>query len=105
MEFSGNNMFGDKAPKKLSLSTVEENPNISDVSFTPERIRGSGSSKGTTGYDSDQKERIRGSGSSKGTTGYDSDQKERIRGIGFVNRNWIHSDSADSELPIPIQNH
>ncbi|GBN16030.1 hypothetical protein AVEN_116014-1, partial [Araneus ventricosus] len=31
---------------------------ISDVSFTPERIRGSGSSKGTTGSDSDQKERI-----------------------------------------------
>ncbi|GBL77549.1 hypothetical protein AVEN_42461-1, partial [Araneus ventricosus] len=31
----------------------------SDVSFTPERIRGSGSSKGTTGSDSDRKERIR----------------------------------------------
>ncbi|GBL73862.1 hypothetical protein AVEN_230813-1 [Araneus ventricosus] len=33
---------------------------ISDVSFTPERIHGSGSSKGTSGSDSDQKERIRG---------------------------------------------
>ncbi|GBL99824.1 hypothetical protein AVEN_162834-1 [Araneus ventricosus] len=31
---------------------------LSDVSFTPERIRGSGSSKGTTGSDSDQKERL-----------------------------------------------
>ncbi|GBN84044.1 hypothetical protein AVEN_41279-1 [Araneus ventricosus] len=31
----------------------------SDESFTPERFRGSGSSKGTTGSNSDQKERIR----------------------------------------------
>ncbi|GBM50392.1 hypothetical protein AVEN_97215-1 [Araneus ventricosus] len=36
--------------------------NPSDVSFTPERLCGSGTSKGTTGPDSDQKERIRGIG-------------------------------------------
>ncbi|GBO32924.1 hypothetical protein AVEN_209695-1 [Araneus ventricosus] len=34
-------------------------PPCSDEFFTPERIRGSESSKGTTGSDSDQKERIR----------------------------------------------
>ncbi|GBM32061.1 hypothetical protein AVEN_75437-1 [Araneus ventricosus] len=54
----------------------------SDESFTPERIRGSGSSKGTTGSDSDQKERIR-----------------RIRGIGFVMNpwNWIRDESLESD--------
>ncbi|GBO00507.1 hypothetical protein AVEN_4393-1 [Araneus ventricosus] len=34
---------------------------MSDGSFTPERIRRSGSSKGTTGLESDQKERWRSS--------------------------------------------
>ncbi|GBM69366.1 hypothetical protein AVEN_272184-1 [Araneus ventricosus] len=44
----------------------------SDESFTPERIRGSGSSKGTTGSDSEQKERIRG-------TGFMMNPRNRIR--------------------------
>ncbi|GBO45826.1 hypothetical protein AVEN_42613-1 [Araneus ventricosus] len=43
---------------------------ISDVSFTPEQIRGSGYSKGTTKSD--------------------SDRKERNRSFGFVNRNRIY---------------
>ncbi|GBM50364.1 hypothetical protein AVEN_128989-1 [Araneus ventricosus] len=52
----------------------------SDVSFTQERIRGSGSSKGTTGSD--------------------SVQKERMCGIGFLNlRNWICE--LESDLLIP----
>ncbi|GBN60152.1 hypothetical protein AVEN_78273-1 [Araneus ventricosus] len=74
-----------KQNNAVTTGVCHNNVKASDVSFTPERIRGSGSSKGTTGS-------------------Y-SDQKERNRGIGFVNRNWIHSDSADLELLIPIQNH
>ncbi|GBN96029.1 hypothetical protein AVEN_158833-1 [Araneus ventricosus] len=47
------------------------------------------------------RERIRGSDSSKGTTGSDSDQKERIRGIGFVNP-WIRIyEYTESVLLIP----
>ncbi|GBO05824.1 hypothetical protein AVEN_120846-1 [Araneus ventricosus] len=48
----------DRAEKGRLAICVEGHPLGSDVSFTPERIRGSGSSKGTTGSDSDQKERI-----------------------------------------------
>ncbi|GBN91270.1 hypothetical protein AVEN_176099-1 [Araneus ventricosus] len=54
----------------------------SDVSFTPKRIRGSDSSKGTTRSN--------------------SDQEERIRGIGFVMNLRIRIYvSAESDLLIP----
>ncbi|GBM14644.1 hypothetical protein AVEN_97164-1 [Araneus ventricosus] len=57
-------MYGRDFPSTICFSSVDrryfgrEEFTSSDVSFTPERIRGSGSSKGTTGSDSDQKERI-----------------------------------------------